>query len=62
MGFQGISQPIVQYTAPFILQVRILTLHRFNVAKDYPLIVHKFELIFFPISPLIYTIYYFFQM
>ena len=47
MGFQGISQPIVQYTAPFILQVRILTLHRFNVAKDYPLIVHKFELIFF---------------
>ena len=62
MGFQGISQPIVQYTAPFILQVRILTLHLFNVAKEYPLILHKFDLIFFFNFPLIYTTYYVFQM
>jgi len=33
MGFQGISQPIVQYTAPFILQVRIW-LHTFVLTFD----------------------------
>ena len=39
MGFQGMSQPIVQYTAPFILQVRIHIIRRVRRKKKYTCVV-----------------------